>query len=136
MRTLISLTAALVLAAGVGPYAMGQQGKGKGKGNASATVSTLSVALYRDYNGDGVPSWGDQIGFNVVTDQTANPQVQVMCFQDGDVVFGAVWPITPVLTLSSRMWQAGAATCTATAYYFSGNKNTTIASIDFPVNAL
>ena len=135
MRRLIALAAALVLATTVAPSAMGQQGKGKGKAGATSN-SSLTLLLYSDFNGDGLPTWGDQISFQVVTDETTDPQVQVMCFQSGDVVFGAVWPITPVLTLSSRAWQSGAADCTATAYYFNGNKNTTIASINFRANGL
>jgi hypothetical protein len=132
MRRLALLASVVVLA---GSFVVSVQGQGKGKGrggaNADAGASTVSVVMYLDNNGNGVPNWNDKITFDVSTTETTQPHVQLVCFQNGDVVYGADWPVTPVLTLSSRAWQGGAAECTATAYYFSGSKNVTIASNNF-----
>jgi hypothetical protein len=133
MRRLALLTFVVVLTGSFVASVEGQ-GKGKGKGDPNAaSASSLNVVLYVDSNGNGVPNWGDKITFDVVTSETTQPHVQVMCFQGGDVVYGADWPVTPVLTLSSRAWQGGQAECAATAYYFSGSKNVTIASNNFTV---
>lgn len=132
MRKLMILTSVVVLAASMAPSAQGQgNGKGKGKGNAQSEGSSLSLVMYYDQNANGAPNWGDLVTFAVSTTETTDPKVEVICFQNGDVVFGAVWPTTPVLTLSSQSWRGGAAECKATAYYFSGNKNSTIASLNF-----
>ena len=132
MRRFLILAAIVVMAWSAAPSALGQQGKGKKPGNQSS-ASTLNWVMYTDQNNNGYPNWGDAITFQVSTTETSNPQVQLTCYQNGDVVYGAVWPITPVLTLSSRAWTGGAADCTATAYYFNGSKNTTIASLNFTV---
>lgn len=134
MRKLAMLASVMVLAASFNVPLQGQ-GKGKGKGGSSpeAGGSMVTVVLYADMNSNGVANWGDKITFDVVTSETTQPHVQVVCFQNGDVVFGADWPSTPVLTLSSRAWTGGAADCTATAYYFSGSKNVTVASNNFRV---
>jgi hypothetical protein len=131
MKRLVILAAVVVLAAGAAPSA--QQGKGKGKGQASAQEYTLKWAMVTDYNNNATPDWSEQIRFDVWTAEDIEPHVQVVCFQDGDVVYGALWPITPVLTLSSRAWQSGPATCTARLYYIEGVKTHDVGSIQFNV---
>lgn len=133
MRKMI-LTSVVVLGASLVLSAQGQgNGKGKGKGNAQSDSSSFSLVMVSDYNANDAPNWGDQVSFQVSTTETTEPQVQMTCYQDGDVVYGALWPITPVLTLSSRAWQGGAANCTAKLYYISGIKTVDIGSIQFNV---
>ena len=102
--------AALAVAVSLSASVSAQQGQGKGKGNGKgeSSTATFAVTLVTDNNSNGVPNWGDQISFQIFTTETTDPRVQVMCFQDGDVVYGALWqPNNSVLTLSSRAWQGG-----------------------------
>lgn len=132
MRRLAVAALGVLLAASFGSSALAQ-GKGKGKGNAAASV-TFTVVMVTDNNSDGLPNWGDQVTFNVSTPDTSDPRVQLVCSQNGEVVYGATWPLTPVLTLRSDVWQAGGADCTATAYYITdGTKKVAIGSLNFPV---
>src|SRR5262245_35842862 len=122
--------AALAVAVSLSASVSAQQGQGKGKGNGKgeSSVITFALSLVTDNNSNGVPNWGDQISFQIFTTETTDPRVQVMCFQDGDVVYGALWqPNNSVLTLSSRAWQGGTADCTASRYYIKDNK---IANLD------
>ena len=99
MKRLVILAAVVVLASGVALSAVGQQGKGKGKGqNNTAEDYTLEWSMVADYNGNQGPDWGEKITFKVWTSETTQPHVQLVCFQDGDVVYGALWPLTSVLT--------------------------------------
>ena len=134
MKRLITLAAVAVLASGVALSAVGQQGKGKGKGlNSTAEDYTLNWSMVADYNGNQGPDHGEKITFKVWTSVTTEPHVQLVCFQDGDVVYGALWPLTSVLTLSSRAWTSGPAECTARLYYIEGVKTYDIGSIQFNV---
>lgn len=101
-----------------------------GKGKHAPVTSSLELVMYNDVNGNGLPNWGDSVTFHVSTSEDWN-QVTVTCFQDGVGVFGAVWPMAPVVTLSSSRWTGGGADCTATLEAFSGSKINTIASMDF-----
>jgi hypothetical protein len=133
MRRLAVAAVAVVLAASFGSLALAQ-GKGKGKGNNPTASVAFTLGMVTDNNSDGLPNWGDQVTFNVSTPDTNDPHVQLICSQNGEVVYGASWPITPVLTLRSDVWQGGAADCTATAYYITdGTKKVPIGSLNFPV---
>ena len=134
MKRLVTLAAVVVLAASVAPTALAQQGKGKGKGSASSTPA-FTLAMTADYNANGSPNWGDQVSFQVSPSETTDPRVQVMCFQNGELVYGGLWqPLVNVLTLSSRVWQGGAAECTATLYYIAdNNKIVNLESMQFSV---
>ena len=133
MRRLIILTSVVVLAGSIAP-ALGQ-GKGKGKGHQAPSVG-FTLGMVTDNNSDGLPNWGDQVTFAVSSTESDNPHVQLICSQNGEVVYGASWPITPVLTLRSQVWQGGAADCTATAYYITdGTKKVPIGSLTFSVSA-
>jgi len=134
MKRLVALAAVVVLAASVAPTALAQ-GKGKGKGNASS-VPAFSLSMVADYNPNGRPNWGEQIAFQIAPmTETSDPRVQVMCFQNGELVYGGLWqPLVSVLTLSSRAWQSGAAECTATLYYIAdNNKIVHLESMQFSV---
>jgi hypothetical protein len=74
-----------------------------------------------DANGDKAPNWGDRITFTVSTTEPWN-QVNVTCSQNSVPVYGAVFPLSPVLTLSSAAWASGAADCTAVVMAFDTRK--------------
>jgi hypothetical protein len=129
MRRLTIVASVMVLAASIAPLALGQQGNGKSKGNNPGRDSFgLTLVMQNDVNGNGVPNWGDSVTFNVSTTESWN-QVNLTCSQDGVVVYGAVWPNTPTVTLSSTMWHAGAADCTAVVIAFDSKK--VLASLSF-----
>jgi len=132
MRKLIVLAAATVL---VGSFSISALAQGKRKGNNYQAAVGFALALEADANLNGLPNWGDQVSFSVSSTETNDAHVQLICSQNGEVVYGATWPMTPVLTLRSQLWQSGAADCTATAYYIaSGTKKVTIGSMNFTVN--
>jgi hypothetical protein len=135
----------------VGPSALearspsGGGGKGGGKGGGGTTSGggggSLSLVMYADQNGNGLPNWGDTVTFNVSTTATTTPNVELKCFQNGSVVYGATagfydgypWPWTKNMNLSSGAWTGGAANCTAELYY--GVNHTVLATLSFNVAA-
>ena len=105
-------------------------GNGNGKGNISPLPPTsLTLDMVYDYGTSGY-SWGDSVSFTVSTAEQWN-QVNVSCSQNGTTVYGAVWPLTPVLNFSSGAWSSGAAQCTAELISFGSSKP--LASLSFPV---
>lgn len=134
MRRLTVLASVIVLTAGSGSLVSAQQGNGKGKGgNTVSTSSSLSLVLTNDVNGNGSPDWGDTITFDVLTTETSHPYVFLSCYQNGTMVASSVsWP--EPTTLYSRLWQSGAADCTAELYYFT-NRKVVLATLNFSVGA-
>jgi hypothetical protein len=128
MRRLTILAAVVMLAASSVNYAQGQ-GKGKGPHGGAAT-STLSLVNVTDPSRNVSPNYGDQVTFDVSTDQNWN-QVSVICTQNSEVVFGAVWPNTSIVTLSSTKWVGGAAECSAVLIAFNGSRDNVLASLSF-----
>jgi hypothetical protein len=120
------------------PGSGGGNGNGKGgNGNnqsGASTASSLQYAMVNDRNGDGLPNWGDSITFIVSTTATSEPNVELLCSQDGVAVYGAVWPLTLNPTLSSAAWQGGAAECTAKLYPL-GDRKSILATISFTAGA-
>jgi hypothetical protein len=104
--------------------------------------SSLAVVFVTDVNGDGVKNWGDSVTFTVTTSQ-AQPSVTLECSQAGAVVYRASagfyaaypWPWARTFTLASGVWTGGAASCTATMYYFNGKSYPTLATTSFNVAA-
>jgi hypothetical protein len=128
MRRLTILTAIVMLAAASSVnYA---QGQGKGKGHNTAPTSTLSLVNVTDSSRNGSANYGDQVTFNVSTDQNWN-QVSLICTQNNEVVLGAVWPNTSIVTLSSTKWVGGAAECSAVLIAFNGSRDNVLASLSF-----
>ena len=88
------------------------------------------------------PTYGSQVTFDVSTNQTDHPYVNVRCNQTGVFVYdswAAFWAGAPqgdTLTLSSGYWTGGAADCTARLVAFDkqGHEQT-LASMDFHVAA-
>jgi hypothetical protein len=136
---LVLFTLALTLSALTVGSAFAAKPSGGGKGGGG--TSSLSLVLVNSTN--GVPHWGQQITFNVSTTVTTEPHVSVVCTQNGSVVYGAEtgyyasypWPWTQIMTLSSQSWTGGAASCTATLYYFSGTNTVNLTSLSFQVYA-
>lgn len=135
----------------LGPSALGESvdpalsargGNGKPTGGSGGGSSSLTLEMVNDLNADGLPNWGDSVTFNVSTTATTEPHVDLTCYQNGSLVLGATtgyyasypWPWTQTMTLSSTMWQGGAADCTATLYYFDGRKSPVLASLRFTAN--
>jgi hypothetical protein len=134
-------TVALVLALALVPSAFA--GKGKPNGGGGGGSSSLSLVLSTDLNSNGVPNWDDTITYNVSTTATSSPQVSTQCLQNGVVVLhgnaafysGNPFAYMDWLQLTSDMWTAGAADCTATMYYSSRKGTVTLATLNFHVDA-
>ena len=117
-------------------------GNGGGKGHGSVpNIPEMALAIVNDANGDNAASWGDTIRITV-TNPPANPNVEVLCSQEGVVVYSAqtgyyasTWPSTADMILSSRAWTGGAASCAARLYVFSGSKITDLATMSFDATA-
>jgi hypothetical protein len=137
-----SVLAPSTLNGAVARFAAEGHGGSNKPGGWNAT-SSFTPVMHTDINGNGLPNWGDTVTFNVSTTATTEPHVDLTCSQDGVVVYGAttgyfasyLWPWTQFMTLSSRAWPNGAADCTATLYYFSGSKNTIIATLKLTAGA-
>jgi hypothetical protein len=122
----------------------GGGGKGSGGGGTigGGGNSTLTLVLWNDWKGDGLPAnWGDTVTFDVSTTVTTTPYVALKCYQNGTLVLsgssgffdGYPWPWTKYFNLSSGMWPSGPATCTAELYY--GANHTVLARLNFDVGA-
>ena len=113
----------------------GGNGKGGGTGSPSSenSGSSLSVQLAIDADSNGITSRGDSVTFFVLT-PVAEPNVELLCAQNGVVVYGAMWPLTPTPKLSSSAWQSGAAECTATLFPL-GDRRTVLATLTFTAGA-
>jgi hypothetical protein len=120
MRRMMILASVVLVVASV-PL-VSAQGKGKGKGSNSVTGNLgLALKMQNDLNGDERPNWGDSITFDVSVSEEWN-QVDVTCSQNGVGVYGAVWPLSPVVTLMSTAWGSGAADCTAVVISYATRK--------------
>jgi hypothetical protein len=126
-RLLIAASVVAIAMWGVTAHAAGK------KNNRLGTEGTLKVVVATDQNFDGAPNYGDRITFEVNTTQTWN-QLNVVCTQNGEPVYGTVWPFTSTPILSSQAWAGGAADCVATLIAFSGDRTTTIGAMTFTVN--
>jgi hypothetical protein len=131
-----------------GSEAASASGKGGGKpsggGGTSGGSGGLTLVMYADNNGNGLPNWNDTVTFNVSTTATTVPYVDLACSQNNAVVASASagffdsypWPSSRLMTLSSRTWTGGAADCTANlGYYNTKGVFVVVASIAFHVNA-
>jgi hypothetical protein len=89
-------------------------------GGGSGGTGTISLApLVYDANGNGVANWGDTVTFNVSTNATTQPWVNLVCSQNG-VVVAQGWDGYFVGSLTTRnfglyspQWSSGAADCVA-----------------------
>ena len=135
----IALVFALAIAA---PLAFAAKGGGGGKYDSSSSISIHSPLVY-DANGDGLPNWGDTIRFDVSTTVTTEPFVELICSQNGVVVYGAntgyfdsyAWPWTQNMKLGSQMWTGGDADCVATMFTFRHGHRWNLAVVSFTAYA-
>jgi hypothetical protein len=130
--------AALCLTAA--PAIAAKGGGGGAKGNANTSGGGGSLSLVPLDSTDGLPHWGQQIRFDYQTTATAEPRVDVKCFQSGTLVYSAFtgyydsypWPSSQTFTLSSRMWTGGDADCSAVLYSLANSgAKTTLATLSF-----
>jgi hypothetical protein len=113
----------------------GNGGGGKGKPGGSGT-STVTLVLVHDANANGVANWGDTVTFSIATTATRYPHLEVTCYQNGTLVYGASagfyaeypWPGAQMMPLKSPAWTSGAAECKAVL-------NTSLATLNFGVQA-
>ena len=109
-----------------------------GKGHVQSTSSSLSLVLLNSTA--AVPRWGQVVTFNVSTDATAYPYVNLKCYQNGNMVAegwagffaGALGDRT--FGLYSPQWTGGAADCTAYLDMNSNGKWKQLASTSFHVD--
>ena len=108
-----------------------------GGGHFQSTNSNLGVVLLNST--DALPHWGQQVTFNVSTDATAYPYVNLKCYQNGNLVAegwagffnGALGDRT--FGLYSAQWTGGAADCTAWLDMYAHGKWKQLASTSFLV---
>jgi len=133
----VVLSLALVPAAFAGKNGGSHTGGGSGGGTIAGPM------LVTDVNGNGVVNHGDTVTFNVSA-STATPYVDLVCSQNGGVVYSATagffanypWPWTKDMNLASQMWTGGAANCTATLYTFNSRaKKVVLATLPFTAQA-
>jgi hypothetical protein len=136
---------ALVLALALVPIALAAKSSshgGGGKNDGSSSIS-LHTPLVYDANGDGLPNWGDTVRFDVSTTVTTEPFVELICSQNGVVVYGAntgyfdsyAWPWTQNMKLGSQMWTGGDADCVATMFTFRNGHRWNLATRSFTAYA-
>jgi hypothetical protein len=112
-----------------------------GGGGTSGTSSISGPVMVNDVNGNGLPNYGDTVTFNVSTTATTEPFVNLICYQNGVLVYNT-WVFAGSLDTSSTFqlgsggWTGGAADCTAKlGMYVSGTKYKVLASSSFHVDS-
>ena len=114
------------------------QARGGGGGKTSGG-GTLALVMVDDVNGDRLPNRGDSVTFNISTTVTTQPYVELICRQNGALVYGKtagyfdgyLWPWSQVMRLSSDLWVGGAADCVAELYYNNRLRRTSLTTISF-----
>jgi hypothetical protein len=133
---------ALAIALAAVPAALaGKGGHGGGGTTSTGTSSITGPYMITDTGTPGV-SFGDTVTFNVSTTATAQPYVNVLCYQSGVLVmnswngfFDTALNPTRNFGLYSPSWQSGAADCTAWVDMYTRQGTTQLASTSFHVNA-
>lgn len=104
-----------------------------------ATTSSLTLVLLNST--DGLPHYGQTVTFKVSTTATTEPDVSLVCYQNGTLVYSAFagfypsypWPGSQDMVLSSASWTSGGANCTATLSYVNGKKTVVLTTLNFQV---
>jgi hypothetical protein len=137
----LGLTALIVVGAvGLTPAAA-FAGKGGSAVKGSGGASSVSVVMVNDVNRDGSANYGDTITFSVSSSATTQPYVELTCAQNGTVVYqhtAGIYPGYPWsqnYVLSSNYWTSGGASCSAILEYNTRRGTSTLATLDFAVNA-
>jgi len=107
-----------------------------------SSSSSISLVLLNAASASAVsePSYGDAVTFDIATDATSSPYVNLKCYQGGNLVAegwagffgGALGDRT--FGLYSPQWTGGAADCTAWLDMYSHGKWKELASTSFHVN--
>jgi hypothetical protein len=137
--TIVTLAFALIFVAAGSSPAFAAKGAGGGGHKGPAPSASFTLILLNST--DGVPHWGQLITFTMSSTATTEPNVGVVCYQNGALVYGAVagfypgypWPWDQTFVLASPSWTGGAATCTATLYYISRSSTVSLATMTFQV---
>ena len=131
-------TSAVAISLAAQPLGKGNPNSGAGKSNSRD--SSLSLVLLDST--DGLAHYGQRVTFEVATTATTEPYVQLVCYQNGTLVYSGhagffesyLWPWNKILGLSSSVWTGGAADCTAWLYSASNTgKPTILATVNFHV---
>ena len=123
----------------VGPIA----GTALARGPKGHAFRTSTLELVNLTSPDSPPSWGDQITFDVSTDETDSPVVGVQCYQADQLVYSASagfypsypWQYAQVMTMRSNAWTGGAADCVANLKYDDGKRFIVLKTLNFGVAA-
>jgi hypothetical protein len=117
-----ALVATLVVGLMAGTALAGKPTAGSGgKHGGGPTGGSISVRMVTDANGNGAANYGDQITYDVSKVGVTNPFITTTCVQNGVNVLttfagyypGYIWSGAQTITLTTELWTAGAATCTA-----------------------
>jgi hypothetical protein len=110
-------------------------------------VPATEVQSFAGTSSDGSvwPSLGDAVTFTVTYPKSADkfgPRIQVLCYQNGELVYGQAGPYNGYFLLGGAMsdWYLndGPATCRADLFYWSysgGQKFNLLASTEFEAGA-
>jgi hypothetical protein len=117
-------------------------GNGGGPNRSSSSISLVLInAAITASSTSSSPHYGDQVTFNISTDATAYPYVNLKCYQNGKLV-GEGWAGFfdgalggQTFTLWSPQWSGGAADCTAWLDMYSNGRWKELASTGFHVDA-
>jgi hypothetical protein len=138
---LVPLATALALAFASAAFAGNGAGPSKSSSSSISAPVVVSVATVSAAAATSGPNYGDIVTFNVSTTETANPYVNLKCYQTGTLV-GEGWATffavgtAGKFGLYSGPWSGGAADCTADLGLFtSNNRWKVLASTSFHVNA-
>ena len=97
---------------------------------ANAGKVTASISLNQVMSGSGAlvsqsgPALGDRVTFTtVIPTNVRNPRVEVLCYQNGSLVYGEAGAPADAFLLGggASLWltSGGAASCVANLYYFT-----------------
>ena len=143
MRRIIATTIAAAALVAVLATAAEAKGPGGGGGGGKPSGGTGTVSVRNVDPTDPVINYLDTVTFDVETDATATPAVQLECYQGGTLVlmdsagFYPSWPWSTEFLLWSGAWPGGAADCTARLYKTSSNglRTYTLGTQSFHVEA-
>ena len=90
--------------------------------SANAEMATIGVVMVEDANGDGLPNFGDTIGYQVNSPQPPD-HITTVCLQNGSGVFISQidFPFDAVFPLAGPAWSGGGADCNAQGYRLKHN---------------
>jgi apolipoprotein N-acyltransferase len=134
MRRTISIAAVL------GALALAVTPAFAGRSSSSVTLVPLAGAAAATTSSSSGLAFGSQVTFNVSTDATSFPWVEVLCRQGKTLVYAQTQGFfssfysAPVYQLGpTASWSSGAASCTATLFSYENARRHDLASTAFNV---